>query len=410
MTILQRYVIKELIGPVLISLLLFTVLLLLKELFDIAERLLEAGVGFDVFLQIFGVLALTLLIITVPMSTLLGSLVGVGRLTSENEILAMRAAGIPLRRIFLPTFILATIASAGLMYFSFTPLPNLLSGLNDRYREIAFEAVSRLEPGRLYEIPTPTNEITLFYEQELPAEDGDGPYTLRMSQVAMRASQATESESGLERTDQETLIFAESGVILGDFEARKITLILQNGLVMPLELVTEYDEFGEELREFRTNPEQQTMLKFERSEREILPEIETNSNPTDPVFLTLSELFGVIEVKPDTPKWKNEERKLLSDDWRVYLTARNEIYTRFTLPWSVLAFVLIAIPLAVEIRPKAKTLSFFIALGLLTLYYVMYTTASALGMAQSPLTLPAFLFPNIFIAGVGIYLFWRVQK
>src|SRR5690606_10995333 len=100
--ILQRYVLKELVAPIFLSILFFTFIMLLGQLFQMAELLLEARVGWQVLLEILATAAVSLIILTIPMAVLMGSLIGIGRLTAENELLSMRVAGIPLSRIFWP--------------------------------------------------------------------------------------------------------------------------------------------------------------------------------------------------------------------------------------------------------------------------------------------------------------------
>ncbi|MCC7391734.1 LptF/LptG family permease, partial [Candidatus Sumerlaeota bacterium] len=119
MNILQRYIVRELVGPVSLSILFFSFILLLRQLFRFAELLLEAGVGFGMFMQIVMIVCVTLLIITIPMAALMGCMVGIGRLTNENEILAMRVSGLSLAKLFFPVFVIAGIGSALLMWSGF---------------------------------------------------------------------------------------------------------------------------------------------------------------------------------------------------------------------------------------------------------------------------------------------------
>ncbi len=401
--ILQRYVLRELIAPFIISVLFFSFIMLLRQLFRIAELILEARVDLVTMSELTAIIVVTLLILTVPMGAMLGTLVGIGRLTSENEILAMRVAGISLPQIFLPVFIVAFLGSIALTWTSVSFIPNLLQRLEERQSVIEFELLTRLEPGRNYGDLAPRGaDVSLFFEERGERQAGDGPYTLRMKQVALRvegeaqqlAGAQVAGTSGPER--RESVFFSERGTIIGDYETRSVRLILEDGILIPLE---------------RANPVRESSVRFEQMEHVITPRTdEERLDRIDPRTLTLNQLRGIIAVEPTGEMYADPARGRLTREWQAYLNAKTELYQRFTLPWSLLAFVLIAVPLAVELRPQAKTVAFFIAIGLFTLYYVMFTSAGALGMMNSPLTLPAYLAPNLLIGAVGLFLFWKVQR
>lgn len=408
-TILQRYVIRELIAPVILSVLFFTFMLLLRQLFGMAEILLEAQVHWTVFLEVLGILCLSVMVLTVPMAALLGSLVGIGRLTSENEILAIRTSGIHLWRIFYPLFIIAFIGSLGLMWLGLHTLPGLFRTLNDRQTEFQFQILTNLEPGRSYENLSPDSaDVFLYYDQRARAQQGDGPYSLRMNKVAMRVfgrvGDLTDSSVAVGPGGrQETLYFSNRGRIEGDLETRTVNLELEDGVIIPVN---------------RENPHREILVHFEKMETSLTPKAEEDRiDRIDPRILTFAELREAIDrgpVHPTTgqavPMYDTPERRVLNRPWRFYLNAKNEYYQRLTLPFSLLAFVLIAVPLAVELRPRAKTIAVIIALSLLLLYYVMLTYAGALGMSNSPFTFAAYMAPNFIIGGIGLFLFWRVQR
>jgi lipopolysaccharide export system permease protein len=111
MRILQTYVLKELFAPTVVSLAFFTLLLLLRHFFTLAEVLLNASVGIGLIFELAGIIVVTLFSLTIPMAALLGVLIGIGRMTSDNEILAIRVAGISLFPVFVPVFVLAALTS-----------------------------------------------------------------------------------------------------------------------------------------------------------------------------------------------------------------------------------------------------------------------------------------------------------
>ena len=107
--IFDRYVIREFIGPFFLSLAVLAFVLLMDRLFLLVDLLVRKGIGIEVVGQIAFLSLPSVIAYTGPLGTLIGSVMVTGRLAQDNEITAIRAAGIPLLRIFLPLGILAFV-------------------------------------------------------------------------------------------------------------------------------------------------------------------------------------------------------------------------------------------------------------------------------------------------------------
>src|SRR5919198_654548 len=90
MKILDRYIIRELLGPFFFGVAAFT-------LIDISELLLLRMVP--------------LAIVTFPMATLLAMLLSFGRLSGDMEVVAMMAGGVSFVRIAVPAFLMGLLVS-----------------------------------------------------------------------------------------------------------------------------------------------------------------------------------------------------------------------------------------------------------------------------------------------------------
>ena len=402
MNTLQRYIIKELLPPITLSILFFTVLMLLRQLFSLAEILLEARVGWEVFAEVIFIVTVTLTTLTVPMAALLGTLIGLGRLTSENEILAIRVGGVSLWRVFAPLFLLSLVGSGVLLWANMGPLPRLVKQLANKKTQIQFEILTQLEAGRYYDSLAPRGtSMALYFGQNGAPQPGDGKYTLRMERVAIRfqgdlerVAAGTTGGNRDRSAEREMLFFARTGTLIGDLETRSLRLILEDGTVMPID---------------RTQPAQSAMLRFEKLERTLSPKIDDGGvDAFDLKGMSYDELTKFVAKAPTGDRVDKAGR--MGSRWRSYLSGRNELYSRFTLPFSLFAFMLIAVPMAVEIRPRAKSVAFLLALGLIVFYYLIFTWAGAVGMSNSPYALAAFISPNVVIGLIGIFLFWRSQR
>src|SRR5438477_8794824 len=94
MKIFPRYILKFFVANLFLGLLIFTFVLLLDHLFELADLLLNKGVGIWLTLQLLFLLLPSSLTLTLPMSTLLAALLTFGRLSENNEITAVRASGL----------------------------------------------------------------------------------------------------------------------------------------------------------------------------------------------------------------------------------------------------------------------------------------------------------------------------
>jgi len=97
--ILDRYIVRELIVPFVLGLAVFTSILLIVRILKLVELVVNRGVPIGQVLRLFSYILPAFLEVTVPMALLLAILVAFGRLSSDSEIVALRAAGRSLEAI-----------------------------------------------------------------------------------------------------------------------------------------------------------------------------------------------------------------------------------------------------------------------------------------------------------------------
>ena len=137
----------EFLFSFLVSFLFFFFIFFINQLLVMAEEIFSKKVPFwDVLLFVLYSLP-AILALSFPFGALLGALMAVGRFSSDNELLAMRACGLPLRRVLFPLLALGLLLS--LVSFAvndyFLPLGNLRLGR--MYRRILYSNPSiELEP------------------------------------------------------------------------------------------------------------------------------------------------------------------------------------------------------------------------------------------------------------------------
>lgn len=115
---LSLYFFRQFLPPFVFGSVLFMFVLLLDKLFDIIDLVFNKGVSLLVVTQMFALFIPTVLPLTFPMAMLLACLVTFGRLSEENELSAVRAAGISLGRVLWLPFLFAAIVSLAMVPFN----------------------------------------------------------------------------------------------------------------------------------------------------------------------------------------------------------------------------------------------------------------------------------------------------
>ena len=120
---LDQFILKSFIGPFIAILLVVVFILMMQFLWLYIDELVGKGLSFKVVLEFLGWGAATLLPLSLPLATLLASMMTLGTLGENNELLAIKAAGISLQRVLIPLGIACMIISVGAFFISNDLIP-----------------------------------------------------------------------------------------------------------------------------------------------------------------------------------------------------------------------------------------------------------------------------------------------
>ena len=110
--ILDGFILKELSGPFLFGVTSFTMVFVAGDLlFQAANLIIEQGVSLAVVTRLFMYKLPEVVFLTLPMASLLASLLTFSRLSSNSELVALKAAGVPFHRILRPVFCASILVS-----------------------------------------------------------------------------------------------------------------------------------------------------------------------------------------------------------------------------------------------------------------------------------------------------------
>lgn len=113
MRVADRYITRELIPPFVLGVGGFLVILIGDILYTLAEYIALGRVTIDTFVRLLAYKMPAIMVVTFPVSTLFGTLIGMSRLARDREIQAMRLAGTPVSRIFAPVVVFGLVVTAG---------------------------------------------------------------------------------------------------------------------------------------------------------------------------------------------------------------------------------------------------------------------------------------------------------
>ena len=114
---LDLFVLKSFLGPFIMTFLIVLFVLMMQFLWLYIDELVGKGLSLGVIFEFLGWGSATLFPLALPLATLLASIMTMGSFGENNELLAMKAAGIPLLRILAPLMVLSLISVVLMDYF-----------------------------------------------------------------------------------------------------------------------------------------------------------------------------------------------------------------------------------------------------------------------------------------------------
>ncbi|MBU6376023.1 MAG: LptF/LptG family permease, partial [Bdellovibrionales bacterium] len=122
--LIDWYILTEVAAPFLGGLAFFTFIFLMFQLLRLSEFFIVHGVPLIHLLQISGLLCLTFVPFALPISYLISLLLGFGRLSSDSELISMKAAGVSLGRMTVMPVFLALLTTCISLFLNLEWVPN----------------------------------------------------------------------------------------------------------------------------------------------------------------------------------------------------------------------------------------------------------------------------------------------
>ncbi|HEY6337858.1 MAG TPA: LPS export ABC transporter permease LptF [Candidatus Sulfotelmatobacter sp.] len=364
MRILTRYILREVTAHALIGAAIFTFVLFTRDLGRILELVVRASAPLPSVAEIFLYTVPIALTYTIPMSVLVGILIGLSRLAADSEITAMRASGMSiwsfLRALAIFVFVAWLLALANGIYLAPYSQAALLR-LEDQLKgsQVSFE----IQPRVFYEgFPG-----KVLYVQDVHSAQGAAVW-----KGVFLADTSDSSNPGV--------TLAKEGIVVSEGPDR-LHLHLRDG--------STHETDPRQAGRYQISTFQQMDIPIE------LPSSESKADEPVPVGMISTRALAAQSQHGDTAvsRWYSIE-----------------LQRRFALPTACLVLALVGIPLGLSSKKSGKSGGFVLTIALVFGYY--FVSLIGVSLAKQGRVSPGFgawLADLVFLAG-GVFLLWRADK
>ncbi|MBN2324879.1 MAG: LptF/LptG family permease [Spirochaetes bacterium] len=358
MRTLRLYILKEFIPPYIGSMAFFSMLLLMERVMSFVSLVTNGyATVWDFILLIFYSVPPTLAI-TMPMSTLMGALVSVGRISNDSEITAVRAGGIRLNSVFLGLYITGVCIGVLSFYLTdyFVPIGNI------KFRSL-YQNLTIARPDVQVDVHS-INRISgnvLLLVDEVDERTGD--------LVDVTIFESAEGE-------YTKTITAKKGWFLSSPRSRPyITLRLQEGTII--------------------DPKDKTDEKFDST---VFNMMDFN------IFLSTREMKNIVKTPRDMNltelKAQMQQEEKRSVGFNTYAV---EYHKKIAIPFACVLFVFLGTPFVISRGRSGRGLGLGVGVLIIFLYYIFLLFLERVGRSG---TLPpafAIWLPNLLFFVAGMY-------
>ena len=370
MRILSRYVFREIVSSALLGTLLATFVLFLRGVDKYFELLVRSSANTGTVLWLFALALPPVLPLTVPFGVLVGILIGLGRLSTDGEITAMRAAGVSSRAVIPPVLTFALLATVITAAASLWLTPRAIRQSVAILNKLEAEQLTADIQPRVFEEQFPN---TILYVGDVQP----GPVAVWKNVFLADLTPPEERSIGMRNQAQGPRItVAAEAIAVPDPLHNRIQLSLRNASTH------EVDKAGQ---------------------------------ADDSVYASSEQLLDAAPPKPVTqkpfPQMDTGELKGYSRTGPSWIEARIQLHRRVSLPLACIMLALVGIPLGVSSRKGGKSSGYVTALFLAFFCYHM-ASISLIGMAEQRALPPeaAVWTPDAAFMIAGLILIARLER
>ncbi len=356
--ILDRYIFREILAPFLLSISALTLVLFLQKMFRLAELIVSKGATLSSTAKLFAYVMPSFLVMTIPMSFLMATLMAFAQLCADSEVTAMKASRISLYDMMRPVMIFALFAFVVTATTSLLIAPAANSALKTHlFNMVKSRALIGIEPG----VFSSTFDGMVVYVDKMDSRNNlDGIFISD------------------ERSAKEPYaIVARSGKLIADPESLKVTLAMQQGSIHTLPR------------------EDQSYATMAFDAGNLYLNISHGLSQSDNTERDFDET-GSLELLKDLRKARAEGKPTIKIE--------SELHKRLSIPFACLLFGLIGAPLGIRRTRSGKSAGISIALLVFLIYYMVLAAGTNLSDTGKLPPAVAYWLPNVLMTGTAVLL------
>ncbi len=359
--LLYSYLATEMLGPFFASFLIMNCVFFLAKLIPFLNFVLELNIGFTDFLRLFSYLFPNIFLYSIPMAAMLGVTIGFARLSSDSEILALKANGISTYQIIPPVILVATLIALLTSFVSIKLIPLSATSMRQLSYQLLKEKISK--GIKEHEFTEALGDVVVYVET---IDKTSGQWT-------------NVWVSDMRQVDNPIVTMASSGKMNSSMEEMMVSIELKNGSL------------------HKPGIDNAQIVQFDQYRINIpltLPE--TSATRQGKSTLNMRELLREAQL-PESDI-VNKRRLLI------------EYHKRLVLPVGCLMISLLGLPLGLQARPGKKAIGIQAGLAIFILYYILFTFGKA--WAESGLFPVWFAMwaPNFLFFGLAVFWIIRVSN
>jgi lipopolysaccharide export system permease protein len=364
---LTRYLISEILPPFFLGLLAFTFILVIARIVKLIELVVTRGVPLLQIGKLLSMILPTFFELTVPMAFLLAILLGLGRLSNDQEILAMKASGISPPQMLWPIAAVALVVALLTLTLTLFARPAANLALRKELYNIAKTRVGTALKEKVFNTDFP--KILIYVEELIPPGN-----TAQGVLIVDKRDSA-----------KEDIILGKVGLISTDEQTNTLGLRLFDGSIY------ERDKKRPGFSQTRFN-----IYDFKLDLDDLIGA--GKQRDTAPKESSLQELLATIQNKQASGADANAERM--------------ELQQRLSFGFVPIIFCLLGVSLTLLPRSSRASRSWGFALCLfwLVTYYVLLSLGKALGDKGVLQPVPALWMPNFLVGGIAVFLYTKAVR
>lgn len=362
-SILDKFILNELKGPFFFGIMAFTVILTAGGLlFKIANLIIERGVSFGIVIRLFLYYLPGLVSLTIPMSCLLASLLGFGKLSANSEIVALKSAGLSFQRMAKPV-IIATFIISILAFF-----------VNETIVPISERAAANVMMYEVFQATPPVFKEKIFLREE---SGGRLKRVIYINKMNIKTGDMDE-------------------IVIEEFEKGKLSRIVSASTAKWVDgswwildgRVYDINKKGDVGLLFKFSKQ---ALTLDFNPREI-----AKYSKLDPEQMSMAALYNTIKIF-------SRQGLDTGELWMV-------LNLRIAVPWACLILGIVGAAFGSRPQRSSSGVGLGMSVIIVFIYYVIMSFSQALGEAGYVLPVLAAWTPNIVFFIVGIFLCRRANN